>query len=231
MANHHFVTDYAKLVKDLLSKHPLDEAMSRAVGGQWATFGKLEAQILQHFGLAADMVVVDFGCGSGRLAHALPALFPIRYLGLDIVEELLAYARSKCPPSYVFKLHQDLSLPVKSNVANLVVAFSVFTHLQQAECFIYLREMARAIRDDGKIIFSFLEFEEPAHWPVFESTVLGKLTSTSPHLNAFIERSTINLWASKLDLEVEAFVGGSESVGTIPPLGQSLAVIRKNRSR
>lgn len=33
MAQFHYVEDYERLVSELISKHPIDEAMSLAVGG------------------------------------------------------------------------------------------------------------------------------------------------------------------------------------------------------
>lgn len=62
MAQFHFVEDYLRLVRNLMAAHPLDEAMSRAVGGEYETFGEIEADPLQHLGLADGMLLVDFGC-------------------------------------------------------------------------------------------------------------------------------------------------------------------------
>src|SRR5262245_48005321 len=79
----HFVTDYESYVDMLLVKYSRDEAMSRAVGGDYEETGWRERAILEYAGLRAGMTLVDVGCGSGRLASAL-ADMPLDYLGTDV---------------------------------------------------------------------------------------------------------------------------------------------------
>lgn len=49
----HFVQSYERLVDELLKQHPLDEAMSRAVGGGYEHGGAIDADIMVQLGLAA----------------------------------------------------------------------------------------------------------------------------------------------------------------------------------
>ena len=86
---------------------------------------------------------------------------------------------------------------------------------------------ARALRPGGKVVFSFLEFAAESHWATFLVTIEQRRTQTSPHLNMFIERSVILLWASRLSLEVEYFIDGSHSVDGQNALGQTTAVLRR----
>jgi hypothetical protein len=51
MAQFHFVEDYERHVADLIEKHPMDEAMSLAVGGSFNEIGAIEADILRYAGL------------------------------------------------------------------------------------------------------------------------------------------------------------------------------------
>lgn len=197
MAKFHFVEDYEKLVKSLVEKYPLDEAMSIAVGGEYDLFGQLEAHLLMKLGLSDGMRIVDLGCGSGRLATALHGLANVSYVGIDIVQLLLDYAKRKAP-NYEFILHRDLSIPVPDNSVDMVSAFSLFTHLLHAESYIYLEECSRVLKAGGKVVFSFLEFAEPGHWPVFSDTKAQTKMDTCVHLNSFIERNVIDIWATKL---------------------------------
>ena len=90
----HFAEAYTSLVKNLIKQYPLDEAMSRAVGGDFVARGQIEKQLLIHYGLLPDHILIDVSCGSGRLAKAmLPYLKEGAYLGTNIVDELLDYAR------------------------------------------------------------------------------------------------------------------------------------------
>ncbi|GJE50481.1 2-methoxy-6-polyprenyl-1,4-benzoquinol methylase, mitochondrial [Methylobacterium tardum] len=228
MAKFHFVEDYEQFVRQLMRDLPLDEAMSRAVGGDYDRIGAVECEILKHFGLKDGDSVVDFGRGSGRLAVNLAKETRITYLGLDVVQDLLNYAKTKCPNSYRFVKNNQLSLPVADDSVDLFAAFSIFTHLLHTECYIYLEEMYRALRPGGRVVASFLEFSTPSHWGIFTTTVGEQRTSSVPHLNTFIERSVWEIWAGHLGFEIAQFVDGPAAPwpsGTM--LGQSVVVLSK----
>jgi 2-polyprenyl-3-methyl-5-hydroxy-6-metoxy-1,4-benzoquinol methylase len=226
MAQFHFVEDYEKLIAHMIATHPIDEAMALAVGGgPYEIFGQMEADILAAAGLVEGMRVVDLGCGSGRLPSILHQRGRYSYIGIDIVQPLLDYAKKKAP-SYEFLMHRGLSIPQGDGTADFVSAFSLFTHLLQAETFIYLREAVRVLKPGGKVVFSFLEFSEPKHWVVFEHTVEMTRANAGDHLNMFLERSTIDLWARKLGLAVEGYFPSSATWNG-HALGQSIAVLEK----
>jgi SAM-dependent methyltransferase len=225
--NRHFVRDYEKLVKRLKKVRPLDEAMAVAVGGSYELFGQIEANLLRQLGLADGMRLLDFGCGSGRLAAALCKTADISYVGIDIVQDLLNYARSKTPDHYQFLLNREMSIPLPDGSADMICAFSVFTHLHHDESYLYLEEFVRVLKPGGKIIISFLEFAEPAHWQIFLETKNAVKASTRPHVNCFIERNVLELWAGKLGLKVEKFISGGTPVWNGHAFGQSVAILNK----
>lgn len=229
MAQFHFVEDYEKHVENLIAAYPIDEAMALAVGGDYAGVGKIETAILKAAGLRTGMSVFDLGCGSGRLAAALgeePGIL-VDYLGTDVVRALLDYAATKTPAHFRFARHRELSVPTPDSSIDIACAFSVFTHLLHHETFIYLEDMKRALKPGGKIVFSFLEFASPGHWNVFEATIDYAKGKQTPHLNQFIERNVIAVWAQHLGMEVERIIAGSERVGGGAPLGQCTAILRK----
>jgi ubiquinone/menaquinone biosynthesis C-methylase UbiE len=228
MAKFHFVRDYERLVWRLRLKYPLDEAMSRAVGGNYEQVGLQEAEVVEHAGLRNGHALLDLGCGSGRLAWALGQRMTIDYCGVDIVKALLRYAKKRSPGNYRFILNRSLSLPLPDASFDMATAFSVFTHLLHHESYIYLEEFHRLVRPGGAVLFSFLEFSGSGHWEQFQGTVDAQRASRVPHLNQFIERSQIKVWADKLGYTNVAFVDGSDaSRGTTGALGQSLAILRR----
>jgi ubiquinone/menaquinone biosynthesis C-methylase UbiE len=228
MADFHFVADYEALVANLVATRPLDEAMAVAVGGDFERTGKTEAAIVRHLGLRDGMSLIDLGCGSGRLAWALGQTMRLDYLGIDIVQALLDYAATRSPRTYRFVLNRTLDIPARDASADMVCAFSVFTHLLHAESYLYMQDIKRVLRPGGRLVFSFLEFADPAHWVVFDGTVNATRASSLPHLNQFIERNAIDLWAQKLGYERETFIDGAEAPwGDAPNLWQALAVFRK----
>ena len=227
MAQFHFVTDYENLVLSLLRNYPLDEAMSCAVGGEYETIGAIEAQLLSDVGLKDGMSLVDLGCGSGRAAFALGKLLEISYTGIDIVQPLLDYAKSRSPADYNFVLHRELSIPLPSGSADMLCAFSVFTHLLHTETYIYLEEAVRVLRPKGTIVFSFLEYAVDSHWEQFIGTKNAQLKKTVPHLNMFIDRTAIETWAAHLGLRVDRYISSDEPIWRGHSLGQSVVVLRK----
>jgi ubiquinone/menaquinone biosynthesis C-methylase UbiE len=228
MAEFHFVDDYEKLVDNLLAQYPLDEAMEKAVGGLYEQIGQIEVDVLKQAGLRSGMSMLDMGCGSGRLAHALgKSGLHLQYTGVDIVQKLLDYATIKSPVHFSFLLHRALSIPAKSDSLDLVCAFSLFTHLLHHETYIYMQDIRRCLKAGGKLAFSFLEFAEDYHWQTFVVTVESARKKTSPHLNSFIERSAIEIWASKLGFSVEGYIGATQAVSPIGPLGQTTAILQR----
>jgi len=227
MAQFHFVEDYERHVANLVATHPLDEAMSLAVGGHYERFGAIEAALLRHAGLADGQVIADLGCGSGRLAHALGRRMSVSYTGIDIVQALLDYARTRAPAGYRFLLHRALSLPLPDASQDFVVAFSVFTHLLHAETYLYLEDARRVLRPSGRVVFSFLEFDCPAHWAIFEGTLAAQRDAIAAPINTFIERSAIEVWSRQLRLKCDKFIRGDEAHWAEGPFGQTMVILSK----
>ncbi len=229
VAKFHFVEDYEKHVARLIKSYPIDTAMSLAVGGDFDAIGAIERDIIFYAGLHDDMSLIDLGCGSGRLASALSASkVKINYLGTDIVQKLLDYAAKKSDRNYKFKLHRELSIPAPSSSVDIVCAFSVFTHLLHHETYIYMQDIYRVLNTGGKLVFSFLEVAEPAHWPIFERTANNQRNKTTPHLNSFIERPAIAVWADKLGFSLLEFIDGRAAVPGSEALGQAVAILQRN---
>ena len=219
----HFVDEYRTHVAAIQSQFDHDQAMAIAVGGSGGDFraiGDEELRLLVHFGLSAGHSIVDVGCGSGRLALALTEEFgdDLDYVGTDVVEELLAYARTVADPSYRFELNTDLTIPAPDASCDFIVYFSVVTHLLHEESFRYLRDAVRALKPDGKLVVTFLE--SARHWNIFQRVVdIYDAPGPREPLVMFIERPMLEVWAEKLGLEIE-------QVLSFDPPSQSVAVLR-----
>ena len=119
--------------------------------------------------------------------------------------------------------------------ASLVCFFSVLTHLPHEQSYSYLQEAHRLLEPGGRVLASFLEFAEPAHWAVFEAT-LGSVYDRRHH-NQFIHRDDLAVWCDHLGFVVERFIGGEdlaipvleglEPTGKSTTFGQSLAVLKR----
>lgn len=232
---------YPAFFEHVLKGRPRDEAMIEAVGGGH-DIGDMEATLVGRFGLAADSYVIDVGCGSGRLARPLARLPHVRYLGTDISQTLLDYAEQTAGRSdFRFKRVEGMQIPEGDGVADMVVFFSVGTHLLQEEFFLYLENARRVLKPGGHVLFSFLDVTLPGVRVVFRETVDAARSGQRFHLNTFIGRSDIPAWAEMLQMKLVDMLSGDEPVGEPLPLlravlsepvaerhlGQSVAVLEK----
>ncbi|MDQ3818843.1 MAG: methyltransferase domain-containing protein [Acidobacteriota bacterium] len=211
-----FHKTYRRLVKSLSSSHTHDEAMRMAVGGEFEAIGILERETLIFHGLRRDDYLIDVGCGSGRLAKPLAEYLTGKYLGIDVVPELVAYARRLVArPDWRFEVAEGLKIPEQDGRADVVCFFSVLTHLLHEESYTYLSEAKRVLKPGGKIIFSFLDFSVPGHWVQFEFNLRDIGVGSHP-LNVFMCPDMIRVWASHLDLEVEFMQDGEKPYVPLP---------------
>ena len=227
MAKFHYIEDYERLVENLIATYPMDEAMSRAVGGGYEETGAILSEVLVQNDLLDGMKLVDLGCGSGRAAKAISKRRQIEYVGIDIVQKLLDYAATVCPPHYHFRRSFNLAIEEPDDAVDMVCAFSLFTHLLHEETYLYLEQIHRCLKQGGKLIFSFLEFSQSSHWTIFNETVKARRNGTSCHLNMFIERNVIDKWAQILGFSQPRYVDGSETRWNGKALGQSVAILSK----
>ena len=234
-----FVKTHRKQVDVLKEFYPLDQAVKIAIGGEFETIGPLLRELLIYHGLQKDHYVIDVGCGAGRLAKPLSQYPELKYLGIDVVPDLLNYARNLAQrPDWRFEPASGLTIPEQDQQANMVCFFSVFTHLLHEESFVYLREAKRVLKPGGKVIVSFLDFNIDTHWTIFQNDV--KDIGSAKPLNIFMSPDILRTWAKHLDLEVEIikdantpYVPVSEPItfedGTVAtdkaPLWQSLCVM------
>lgn len=244
MFRKHSTESYRAHVRNLMTRHPLDEAMSLAVGGSYEAVGILQESILQKLESSYNATIVDLGCGCGRYATRIASWYRGDYLGLDVVPELIAFADARTPANFKFALTEDYRIPLQNRSVDLVTAFSLFTHLFHEETYCYLKEATRVLRPGGQIVFSFLEFAAPTHWPIFEHWIDQWASGKLPHINMFIERDAIMGWVEHLGLRVKQFLNGwdfairlTEPItyddgthhSTFAPPGQSLAVLEHRR--
>lgn len=201
---------YRRLIKSLIDSLDVEAAMRLAPGGEFEAIGILERQLLIQYGLKRDGYLIDVGCGSGRLALPVSQYLSGRYLGIDIIPELVDYARRLVPrPDWRFAVTTGSTIPEKDGEADMVCFFSVFTHVQHELAYIYLQEAKRVLKRGGRIVFSFMEFACASHWQFFENAI-RKLDDDAYPATIFVCREAIQAWASHLNLKVEAIAGGDE---------------------
>ena len=125
--------------------------------------------------------VLDFGCGCGRNARKLlqQATRPRRYVGIDLHRGMIEWCRTNlapAAPAFSFHHHDVFNaglnpgagkpsfapFPVEDAAFSLVVAWSVFTHLTEAQATHYLSEAARVLRPGGVFVSTWFLFDKSA---------------------------------------------------------------------
>jgi ubiquinone/menaquinone biosynthesis C-methylase UbiE len=235
-----FSASYQRKTADLLATQTEEVAMSQAIGAEFHAMGELEFMLLKQEGLLPHHVVIDAGCGSGRLAAHLKDYLSGAYVGIDVVPDLYRYAERLCGrPDWRFYTAPGTSIPEPDASADFIVFFSVFTHLLHEETYRYLEDSARVLKPGGKIVFSFLEFAIPCHWDVFEASV--KDATPGKVLNQFVDRDMLRGFAGRLGLDAAICNGDLPHIKLDRPvtfddgrvmdgmgnLGQSICVMTK----
>jgi SAM-dependent methyltransferase len=120
-------------------------------------------------------MVLDFGCGCGRIARQLALAsrpMPKRYVGVDLHAGMIEWCAGHLTPvlpGFTFVHHNvynpglnpdpDLPrtapLPAEDGSVSLLIAHSVFTHLLQEDAVKYLDEVRRVSRPDGVVVATF----------------------------------------------------------------------------
>jgi SAM-dependent methyltransferase len=232
---------YRKHVADLELQLGSEEGLRLAIGGEFSAVGKLEYYLLRSLGLSDGHLVVDVGCGSGRLAIQLAHFPGISYIGIDVVARLVEFSsRLTARPDWRFHVTDGNLIPCNNDAADFVCFFSVFTHLPHEGTFRYFREASRSLKKGGLLVFSFLEFRIPNHWDIFFDA--ADTLSQGKHLNQFVDRDGISAWAAHSGFEIVSVHDGDKPhipipeeivwdsgarMGSFGQLGQSVAILRK----
>jgi ubiquinone/menaquinone biosynthesis C-methylase UbiE len=137
--------------------------------------GKEQAEkITQWLSIKPEDKILDLGCGCGRIAiHFLNYLSEQgKYIGIDIDKDFISYCSnniSMLDDNFQFhfidvyngaygregKLKADeVILPVESESMDVVILWSLFTHMNLTDIESYLKEVYRVLKKGGRFIAS-----------------------------------------------------------------------------
>jgi hypothetical protein len=88
------VTNYSKQTQEMIKIYGVEQAMSKTVGGNFEAIGIYEHCLLMHHGLNKDHLIIDVGCGSGRLAVQLKDYLSSPYIGMTSCRNCLNMPKS-----------------------------------------------------------------------------------------------------------------------------------------
>jgi SAM-dependent methyltransferase len=114
--------------------------------------------LVEHADFAHARRVVEFGCGTGRLAERL--LFrelppQARYLGLDVSDTMIALAAARLAPyrdrAEVLRSDGTVNIPASDGSVDRVVSTYVADLLSEADTGRLLEEARRALKPHGRL--------------------------------------------------------------------------------
>ena len=129
---------------------------------------------------------VEIGCGAGRLTRHIAQDFAEVH-GLDVAAGMIDYARQHVPANVHLHVTNGTSLPVPDHSVTAVFSVIVFLHFDRIEyAAAYFREMARALKPGGTIVYSTcsLEVEENSH-------VIKQFLSANPEFGLVSEKQLL----------------------------------------
>jgi SAM-dependent methyltransferase len=164
---------------DLLYRLMSDSEMNDWVGGGDAgVIGRTNAEILMRLAKPSDnATILDFGCGIGRTVVALLEKLPnVRIVGIDIVPEMIEFCRQYITPIYsntefhctavshrIYDTYKKSNGPGETEDAvferlngtiDVILAYSVFTHLNTDKYSYYLKKLRDNLKPGGVLLLS-----------------------------------------------------------------------------
>ena len=109
--------------------------------------------------LATDFLdfgdILDWGCGCGRVTvHYLGLRQSPEVFGCDIDSEAITWCQQELRPGVFVPINPWPPTPYESSSFDLVIGYSIFTHLTQETQAAWLEEMRRIIRPGGLFLAS-----------------------------------------------------------------------------
>jgi SAM-dependent methyltransferase len=124
------------------------------VGG-FACFGEFYEAIRPHLELGPAVRMLDWGCGSGRVTtHFLSLADGPTVVGCDIDGEAIRWCSDELRGGTFLAVRPEPPTPFPDAAFDLVVSYSVLTHLDGRQQARWLAEVARLLRPGGVFVAS-----------------------------------------------------------------------------
>ena len=134
-------------------RHMADESMVRTLAAQIECIWPQERELLSAYCLAADLHILDVGCGTGEFTWRCAAQFPhAEVLGIDVLPQQIEYARrhqERFAPRLEFREGDAFALDLPDNRFDLVACRHMLQSVPEAERVI--AELIRVTRPGGRL--------------------------------------------------------------------------------
>jgi SAM-dependent methyltransferase len=138
------------------------------------------------------VVIVDFGCGDGRIIKEMQVLNPnARFIGLDVSETALARASAFLPAAEFYKVIDGGAFPLADSSVDFLITSEVIEHVYDTRK--AFSEISRVLTLGGRLLLT-----TPYHGFVKNLLILllnhfdKHFDPTGPHIRFFSKKSLIS---------------------------------------
>lgn len=146
-------------VSELPAMVPLDvQSRLHGTSGVSAMRGALKFRdvVLDNIGpVLLRSTLLDFGCGWGRHIRVFLKDFDRdNIFGVDIDQSNIDYINELLPGVNAILCKENVQLPIESSSIDLIISFSVFSHINEDSARYWLGELSRVLKPSGVAIIT-----------------------------------------------------------------------------
>lgn len=123
---------------------------------QFERAGRFDAELISRY-LPPNPVILDFGCGVGRVVKYLPPCR--RIFSVDASSEMLSLAKERLKDrnDVLFVQSNGMRFPPQLPHIDLCYSYWTFQHMDKTDAKYVMRRISRALRLGGIVIYTFVQ--------------------------------------------------------------------------
>ncbi len=103
--------------------------------------------------LENNIVIVDFGCGNGKILEEIKKINPTAKLfGFDVSETAINLAKKNLLDVEFFKINDGEKIPINNATVDFIFSSEVFEHIYDIEN--VFSEISRILKQNGKLLLT-----------------------------------------------------------------------------
>ena len=127
-------------------------------------------KIIEYTQMGLDDVVLEIGCGVGRLGYCLSD-YCKQWIGCDISQNMISHAKKRLEQKSnvtFIELGDNNLHSISDSSVDIVYCSVVFMHLEEWDRFSYVEESYRILREGGRIYIDNFTIESEDGWRIFK---------------------------------------------------------------
>ena len=222
------------------ASHDGRHLMTAHVSGKYGQFPYFDFQLGQPDW--ANMTVLDFGGNAGNiLKDPASTIDPGKYWSLDVSKEAIEQAQHEFPQAhwlfynrYNFSFNPEgipyLPLPFGDERFDLILCYSVFTHIGLKEMRSLVPDLVQLLRPGGRLAFSFIDHNF-CSWPgeydgnnlKWRLETIVERRNLQLNIPDYLDKAKQAAWCMLVD-DVDLYLENEELADYSPYIGQSFHV-------